>query len=343
MNWIVAGLVMAGLAAGAEGPTQGAPAYPQWDGAEPIEQYAKRANLPPTQTVDLSNRVKMEFVLVPAGSFQQGLQTPSSIQAHYPSVDWIVVFLGIAGLLIAIVQVVRRFRQHRRIQVSLGIAVMLLFSLAAVVLGGLDLVRYDQLLAQNRLILGRSFPEKHQEVRRAFYLGRVEVTEAQYAALVPDSIMGRDPDPRLPMRDISWRDPSSFCALMARATNASVRLPNETEWEYACLAGRHNEISPPFPKTPQLDHEAWCWFNSGDAVHPVGTKAPNSWGLYDMIGNVSEWCDGSDDSGLYHPLRGGSCAKMDPFPLSYYRILTRPGNTDRNCGFRVLLEIERPK
>ncbi len=87
--------------------------YPLWDGEESIEQYAERANLPPTQTVDLGNRVKMEFVLVPAGSFQQGLQTPSAIQAHYPSVDWLVVFLGIVGLLIAIVQVVRRFR-HRR-------------------------------------------------------------------------------------------------------------------------------------------------------------------------------------------------------------------------------------
>jgi formylglycine-generating enzyme len=154
----------------------------------------------------------------------------------------------------------------------------------------------------------------------AFRLAPHPVTRELYRAVrgeAPASAAG----PRTPVTEVSWKDAIRFCNLLSEAAGFTpcyslgdekdpdaqdVRcdwaadgylLPSEAEWEYACRAGdlgvRYGE----------LDEIAWYRGNSGDRVHEVAAKAPNAWGLHDMIGNVWEWCWDLYDPGVYGPYR----------------------------------------
>src|SRR6266542_1122576 len=150
----------------------------------------------------------------------------------------------------------------------------------------------------------------HTVVVEAFYLGQCEVTQAQWKTL-----MGTNPSihqgkafgsaDKMPVENISWDDCQAFLKrLNERVPGGGFRLPTEAEWEYACRAGGEG------PDLKQLDQFAWFRENAlrrpssaqtsqkpdAWAPQPVGTKKPNRWGLYDMQGNVSEWC-----SSLYQP------------------------------------------
>ncbi|MGY6652736.1 formylglycine-generating enzyme family protein [Amycolatopsis sp. TRM77291] len=123
---------------------------------------------------------------------------------------------------------------------------------------------------------------------------------------------------RLPLVDVSWQDALAFCNTLSeregltpvyqldslawhRAANG-YRLPSEAEWEHACRAGTAG------PRYGPLDEIAWYRENSAESVHEVGGKAPNAWGLHDMLGNVWEWCWDVYDAevyGEYRVLRGG--------------------------------------
>jgi formylglycine-generating enzyme len=154
----------------------------------------------------------------------------------------------------------------------------------------------------------------------AFRLAPHPVTRELYRAVrgeAPASAAG----PRTPVTEVSWKDAIRFCNLLSEAAGLTpcyslgdekdpdaqdvrcdwaadgYRLPSEAEWEYACRAGdlgvRYGE----------LDEIAWYRGNSGDRVHEVAAKAPNAWGLHDMIGNVWEWCWDLYDPGVYGPYR----------------------------------------
>lgn len=139
----------------------------------------------------------------------------------------------------------------------------------------------------------------------AFLLAPHPVTRELYSAVrgeAPASPGG----PRAPVTEVSWTEAVRFCNLLSQATGLEpcyamgddpdgqdvvcdweadgYRLPSEAEWEYACRAGTSGV------RYGELDEIAWYRANSGDEVHDVATKAPNAWGLYDMIGNVWEWC-----------------------------------------------------
>jgi formylglycine-generating enzyme required for sulfatase activity len=130
-------------------------------------------------------------------------------------------------------------------------------------------------------------------ISKSFYLGQFEVAQDVYEEVMgtnPSSIKGS----QHPVETLSWEDAVTFCEKLSelpeeKAAGRVYRLPTEAEWEYACQAGGETAYS--FGDSAKLlpDH-AWFAENSQDKHHPAGEKKPNSWGLYDMHGNVYEWC-----------------------------------------------------
>jgi formylglycine-generating enzyme required for sulfatase activity len=128
---------------------------------------------------------------------------------------------------------------------------------------------------------GDEKPVHRVQITKAFEIGKYEVTQAQWQAVMgsnPSTIKGEDH----PVETISKEEAQDFLAkLTARNDGYHYRLPTEAEWEYAARAGESTPVS--------LDEVAWYAANSDDQSHPVGQKKPNAWGLYDTLGNVREW------------------------------------------------------
>jgi formylglycine-generating enzyme required for sulfatase activity len=130
----------------------------------------------------------------------------------------------------------------------------------------------------------------HEVTVNAFKIGKYPVTQAQYKA-----VMGTNPsyfsgNPQNPVENVSWSDAQEFCQKLTELTGQKYRLPTEAEWEYACRAGTKTRFSFGNDDS-QLGDYAWFIRNSDSKTHPVGQKKPNPWGLYDMHGNVLEWCE----------------------------------------------------
>lgn len=128
----------------------------------------------------------------------------------------------------------------------------------------------------------------HQVTLSTYYIGKFEVTQKQWMA-----VMGDNPsyfvDENLPVNDVSWDDCIKFIAEINKVAPVRFRLPTEAEWLYAAWGGKNNERS--LGADPNyIDEVAWHVSNSDDRIHEVGLKAPNSLGIFDMFGNVSEWC-----------------------------------------------------
>lgn len=135
---------------------------------------------------------------------------------------------------------------------------------------------------------------------------------------------------------------------LSRQDGSEYRLPTEAEWEYACRAGTTTRWSFGDERS-RLDHYGWYLNNSRGTTHPVGMKQPNAWGLYDMHGNVWEWCAdwyGSYSgraqvdpqgpaSGMEHVLRGGACFYTDRHTRCAYRNTSGQHVRRESFGFRV--------
>ncbi|HEY7545724.1 MAG TPA: bifunctional serine/threonine-protein kinase/formylglycine-generating enzyme family protein, partial [Blastocatellia bacterium] len=131
---------------------------------------------------------------------------------------------------------------------------------------------------------GDEKPAHKVRISRPFEMGKYEVTQAQWEA-----VMGNNPSnfkgANLPVENVSWNDAQEFIQkLNARNDGYVYRLPTEAEWEYACRAGSTGDYAG------NLDEMAWHGSNSASKTHSVGQKKPNAWGLHDMHGNVWEWC-----------------------------------------------------
>ncbi len=127
---------------------------------------------------------------------------------------------------------------------------------------------------------------QHTVSIRAFAIGTYEVTQAEWEAVMDNNPSGFRGE-RLPVENISWEEAQEFVRRLSERTGKRYRLPTEAEWEYAARAGS-TRIFPYGDNPAQLPDHAWFRANADGRSHPVGTRRPNAFGLYDMLGNVWE-------------------------------------------------------
>ncbi len=189
---------------------------------------------------------------------------------------------------------------------------------------------------------------------KRFYLGIYTVTNAQWKRVmggVPSKWKGND----CPVEQVSWEDANEFCRQLSalpeeKKAGRMYRLPTEAEWEYACRAGTTTSYSFGDEES-QLVEYGWFDRNSGNKTHAVGTKKPNAWGLFDMHGNVWEWCNdwygGYPRGAVVDPrgpswetsrvIRGGSWGHSSWSCKSAARGGSAPSNRFKSLGFRIAL------
>ena len=182
-----------------------------------------------------------------------------------------------------------------------------------------------------------------------YYMGKYEVTQALW-----QTVMGSNPSyfkgDNLPIEQVSWNDCQEFISKLNGITGRKFRLPTEAEWEYAARGGKQSN-GYQYSGSSNISDVAWYEDNSGSTTHPVGTKQANELGIFDMSGNVYEWCQdwygsyvGSPqtnptgaNSGSYRVFRGGSWR----YELDFCRLSCRyshtPSTRGSSLGFRLAL------
>ena len=189
----------------------------------------------------------------------------------------------------------------------------------------------------------------HSVTLSSYYICKYEVTQALWRA-----VMGSNPSyfkgDNLPVEQVSWNDCQTFINRLNNYTGRNFRLPTEAEWDFAARGG-NNSRHYKYSGSNNIGDVAWYGDNSGECTHPVGTKLPNELGLYDMSGNVFEWCSDwycsyssysqsnptGPNSGAYRVLRGGSWGGYTRYCRSSDRGGYAPGSRDFNLGLRLVL------
>ena len=189
----------------------------------------------------------------------------------------------------------------------------------------------------------------HRVTLSSFYLFKYEVTQALWRA-----VMGNNPSyfkgDNLPVENVSWNDCQTFISRLNNLTGRNFRLPTEAEWEYAARGGNRSR-GYKYSGSNTLSDVAWYDDNSGSKTHSVGSKSPNELGLYDMSGNVWEWCSdwfgayssssqtnpNGPSSGSYRVDRGGSWLYGAGCCRSSNRDCYAPDDRDNRLGLRLAL------
>ncbi len=190
----------------------------------------------------------------------------------------------------------------------------------------------------------------HSVTLNNYYIGKYEVTQAQWQAIMGSnpSAIDRGIGDSYSVNQVSWNDIQNFIKKLNAKTGKTYRLPTEAEWEYAARGGSPTTYSG----SNSIDDVAWYTENSGSKTHPVGGKKPNKLGIYDMTGNVWEWCSDWYDasyyasspisnpqgasSGTYRVLRGGSWNAYAERCRVAYRDFNGPDDRGNNIGFRLV-------
>ena len=197
----------------------------------------------------------------------------------------------------------------------------------------------------------------HRVTLSSYYICETEVTQALWLEVMgvnPSNFIGDN----LPVESVSWEDVQSFLVELNALMGKTFRLPTEAEWEYAARGG-NKSMGYKYAGSNTASEVAWYYNNAGSKTHPVASKKPNELGLYDMSGNVWEWCQdwyGSysgvvetnptgPETGTYRVLRSGSWLKGNSYSYEKNcRVSTRyynnPSNTQSCIGFRFALSIE---
>ena len=189
----------------------------------------------------------------------------------------------------------------------------------------------------------------HRVSLSSFYIGKYEVTQALWKA-----VMGSNPSrfegDNLPVERVSWNDCQTFLRKLNAMTDKNFRLPTEAEWEFAARGGNSSR-GYQYSGSNVLSDVAWYDNNSGGETHPVGTKAPNELGIYDMSGNVWEWCQDwygdyhgysqtnptGPSSGANRVYRGGSWGSGAWLCRVAFRDNYTPGSRGNGLGLRLAL------
>ena len=189
----------------------------------------------------------------------------------------------------------------------------------------------------------------HSVTLSSYYICKYEVTQALWRA-----VMGSNPSKfkgdNLPVEQVSWNDCQTFINRLNSYTGRNFRLPTEAEWEFAARGGNYSRRYK-YSGSNYIGDVAWYTDNSGNRTHPVGTKQANELGLYDMSGNVWEWC--SDRYGSYSSYsqsnptgatsgfgrveRGGNWCGLARYCCSSHRSYYAPGNSFDDLGLRLVL------
>ncbi|MDO4569554.1 MAG: formylglycine-generating enzyme family protein [Planctomycetia bacterium] len=200
-------------------------------------------------------------------------------------------------------------------------------------------------------------PQHRVTLTQGFWMLETEVTQEMWESVMGESIETKAKQGTLdtslagtgsnhPMYYVSWHDCVEFCEKLSKESGLKIQLPTEAQWEYACRAGTTGAYAG------KLDSMGWYRDNSGRQTHEVKTKQPNAWGLYDMHGNVWEWCldwydlgyydrsptsdpKGPDD-GSYRVGRGGSWFNDAEYCRSACRSDGGPARSYNGVGFRLL-------
>jgi formylglycine-generating enzyme required for sulfatase activity len=211
-------------------------------------------------------------------------------------------------------------------------------------------------------------PQTSVTFSQGFWISKKLVTQQEFQSVMEINPSLFSGDPNLPVEQVTYSDATNYCAMRTILDwNSGIipagchyRLPTEAEWEYCCRAGSTTRFNyGDDPNYANLAAHAWYAVNSANATHTVGLKPANAWGLFDMHGNVWEWCQdwyggsyagGSvtdpqgPPTGDYRVLRGGSWSNFEPasFCRSACRIADDPTIGSPNYGFRVVLVPSGP-
>lgn len=205
---------------------------------------------------------------------------------------------------------------------------------------------------QHRETIATDLPT-HTVALNAYYIGHTEVTQALWQAVMPEwQIMDEWYNPNLPITDVNWYDCQVFIHRLDSITGMPFRLPTEAEWEFAARGGNSSRTYR-FAGSFIADSVAWGLSNAGFRKHTVALKKPNELGLYDMTGNVSEWCAdwyapyylGTEPNpkgptiGIEKIVRGGSFDNCQANSHISYRQYSNPTEATNYRGLRLALTL----
>ena len=204
--------------------------------------------------------------------------------------------------------------------------------------------------------------QRNIKITNDFYIGKYEVTQKQYKIIMENnpSKNNKNSD-NFPVENVSWDKANEFCAKLTEKYKGMLEegyifdLPTEAQWEYACRAGTKES------RYGEIEKIAWYYDNSKKLTKEVGQKNPNAWGIYDMLGNVWEWCKDNYESDIPHEIdtvyndpyiinnsdkyvsKGGSCCNNSEFICAGYRIGSPSKGYYYDSGFRVAIVKDNTK